>query len=55
MQYPISALQMLILFTEKRILLTQKDYDDYFDSVLAALEKANDETYRLQDKSEVLP
>jgi len=46
---PVSALQLLELFTARKIALTRNQYDEYFDSVLAALEAANNETFRLSE------
>jgi len=51
----VAALQLLVLFTEGKAKLEVKEYDALFDSVLEALEKANDETYRLSEPAEVLP
>lgn len=46
---------MLLLFVERRVELTQREYDDHFDTVLEALEAANNETFRLAEPDEVLP
>jgi len=40
---------MLVLFSERKMNLTQKQFDFYFDEVTAALERANNEQFRLQD------
>lgn len=52
---PVLALTMLVAFTERHVALTREVYDDLFDTVLAALEKANDETFRLQDVPTEVP
>lgn len=49
---PCGALQLLELFTERKVNLTREQYDTYFDTVLAALEAANNETFRLPNPDE---
>lgn len=44
---------MLILFTERKLNLTGDQFDAYFDEVLALLERANNEKFRiLTDETE---
>jgi len=43
---PFSALTLLVLFTERKMNLSQKQFDFYFDEVTAALERANNEVFR---------
>lgn len=38
---------MLVLFSERKMNLTQKQFDFYFDEVTGALERANNEMFRL--------
>lgn len=47
MPFPQSSLCLLELFAQKRISLTQKEFDNHFDAVLEVLEQANEERYRI--------
>lgn len=38
---------MLVLFSERKMNLSQKQFDFYFDEVTAALERANNELFRI--------
>jgi len=49
---PISALTLLVMFTEKKMTLTEKQFDFYQDEVIDALERANNERYRLTRRSD---
>jgi len=49
---PISALTLLVMFTEKKMTLTEKQFDFYQDEVIDALERANNERYRLTQRSD---
>jgi len=50
-QTAVVSMQLLLLFAERKLSLTRGDYDAHFDNVLAALEAANNETFRLRDDS----
>lgn len=52
---PFTAFAMLVLFTERKLTLTEEQFDGYFDQVLAALEAANNEKFRLQDRTTEMP
>lgn len=52
MHFPFSAFAMLQLFAERKIELTERQFDLYFDEVLAVLEKANDQKFRFTPKGE---
>jgi len=45
---PLTALAMLLLFKQRRVDITLEDYDLFVDTVVGALEDANDEKYRLE-------
>lgn len=49
---PFTAFAMLTLFTEKKLGLTETEFDAYWDEVVALLERANNEKYRLHEKAE---
>jgi len=49
---PFSAFTMLVLHSERKLTLTESQFDDYFDEVLSALERANNEKYRLHQDPE---
>jgi len=43
---PVTSLQLLVLHTQRRITLRNDDFENLFDEVLDALEKANNEKFR---------
>jgi len=43
---PFSSFTLLVLFSERKMNLTEKQFDFHFDEVLAALERANNEKFR---------
>lgn len=43
---------MLVLFSERKMNLSQKQFDFYFDEVTAALERANNELFRITPEGE---
>lgn len=49
---PFSSFTMLVLFSERKMNLTQKQFDFYFDEVTAALERANNELFRVTPEGE---
>jgi len=49
---PVTSLQLLVLHTQRKITLNEVDFENMFDEVLDALEKANDEKYRCTEKAE---
>jgi len=52
MKFPQSSLALLELFSQRRLTLSTKEFDDHFDSVLAVLEAANNEKFRLTPKGD---
>jgi len=46
---------MLVLFSERKMNLTQKQFDFYFDEVTAALERANNEVFRITQEGDDVP
>lgn len=46
-RFPQSSLALLELFAQRKLNLTEKEFQDHFDSVLIVLERANDEKFRL--------
>lgn len=51
-RFPQSSLALLEMFSQRKLTLTQKEFDDHFDSVLAVLEAANEEKFRLTPEGE---
>jgi len=49
---PAACLELLSLFEQRLLGLSTSEFDRYFDVVLAVLESANNERYRLRDDSE---
>lgn len=49
---PFSSFTMLVLFSERKMNLNQKQFDFYFDEVTAALERANNELFRITPEGE---
>lgn len=47
-----TALSMLLLFKQRRIPLTETEYDMYFDTCLELLEEVNNERFRLDQRKE---
>lgn len=47
LQHPSTALELLVLFTQRKLQLTEADFDQCVDEVIDVLEKANDEKHRL--------
>jgi len=47
---PLTSLCMLLMFKQRRIGLARADYDLYWDTIIAALEECNNETFRLEDE-----
>lgn len=45
---PFTAYTMLVLFTERKVNLTEAEFDQYWDQIIEVLEKANNEKYRLE-------
>jgi len=52
---PFSAFTMLVLFSERKMNLTQKQFDFYFDEVTGALERANNEVFRITQEGDDVP
>jgi len=52
---PFSSFSMLVLFSERKMNLTQKQFDFYFDEVTSALERANNELFRVTPEGENVP
>jgi len=47
MKFPQSSLALLEMFSQRKLTLSNKEFDDHFDSVLGVLEAANNEKFRL--------
>lgn len=45
--HPSTALEILVLFQQGKLALTERDYDQALDEVVDVLEKCNDEKHRL--------
>jgi len=45
---PFTAVSMLLLFKQRRVELSEQDFNLYFDTLLELLEDLNDEKYRVQ-------
>jgi len=45
---PFTAFCMLVLFSERKLDLTEAQFEAYFDEVLVILEKVNNEKFRAQ-------
>jgi len=49
---PVTSLQLLVLHTQRKLTLNESDFENMFDEVLDALEKANDEKFRCTENPE---
>jgi len=52
LKFPQSSLALLEMFSQRKLTLSEKEFDDHFDSVLAVLEAANNEKHRLTPTGE---
>jgi len=52
---PLSSFTLLVLHTERKLTLSEKDFDHHWDQVTDALERANNERYRLTDQTHYAP
>lgn len=52
LRFPQSSLCLLELFAQRKLTLSEKEFDDHFDAVLAVLEAANNEKHRLTPEGE---
>jgi len=49
---PYSAVSLLLLFKQRRITLTPKQFDEAWDAIIDVLDEVNNEKYRLEDAEE---
>jgi len=49
---PYTALSLLLLFKQRRIPLTQTQFDQCFDTIVDVLDEANNEKFRLDPTPE---
>jgi len=48
MRHPFSSFTLLLLFSERKTSLTEREFERHFDVVLEVLDKANNEKFRLK-------
>lgn len=46
---PAACLELLDLFQQRHLSLSESQFEEYFDAVLAVLEAANNEKHRLRE------
>lgn len=52
-RFPQSSLALLEMFAQRKLTLTEEEFDKHFDAVLEVLEAANNEKHRLTPRSDV--
>jgi len=48
---PFTALAMLLMFKQRRVELSEQDFDLHFDTLLEVLEEVNNEKFRTQKET----